>query len=54
MDGVKEPEVPLPTIPAIDSVKFDDNLNYAVLAQSPNYTPASTGFYYGHFQRLSR
>lgn len=42
--SVKEPEVPLTIIPTIDGVKFDGNFDYAVLAQSPNYTPASADF----------
>lgn len=43
-DSIKEPEVPLTIIPTIDGVKFDGNFDYAVLAQSPNYTPASADF----------
>lgn len=42
--SVKEPEVPLTIIPTIDGVKFEGNFDYAVLAQSPNYTPASADF----------
>ena len=44
MASVKEPEVPLNIIPTIDGVKFAGNFDYAVLAQSPNYTPASADF----------
>ena len=40
----KEPEVPLLTIPTIEDVDFDGNFDFAVLAQSPNYTPASADF----------
>jgi hypothetical protein len=43
-DSVKDPETPLTIIPTIDGVKFDGNFDYAVLAQSPNYTPASADF----------
>ena len=44
MASVKEPEVTLTIIPTIDGVKFDGNFDYVVLAQSPNYTPASADF----------
>lgn len=44
IDSIKEPEVPLTIIPTIDGVKFDGNFDYVVLAQSPNYTPASADF----------
>ena len=40
MASVKEPEVQLTIIPTIDGVKFEGNFDNAVLAQSPNYTPA--------------
>ena len=40
----KEPEVPLLIIPTIEDVKFDGTFDYAVLAQSPNYTPKSADF----------
>ena len=40
----KEPEVPLLIIPTIDDVKIDGNYDFAVMAQSPNYTPASSDF----------
>lgn len=40
----KEPEVPFFIIPTIDDVHFDGNFDFAVLAQSPNYTPASADF----------
>lgn len=42
--GVKEPEVPMTIIPTIEDVSFDGDFEYAVLAQSPNYTPASADF----------
>lgn len=40
----KEPEVPFLIIPTIEDVYFDGNLDFAVLAQSPNYTPSSADF----------
>lgn len=40
----KEPEVPFIIIPSIDDVCFDGDFDFAVLAQSPNYTPASADF----------
>lgn len=40
----KEPEVPFMIIPTIEDVHFDGSFDYAVLAQSPNYTPASADF----------
>ncbi len=42
--SVKEPEVPFVIIPKIEDVKFSGDFDYAVLAQSPNYTPASANF----------
>lgn len=45
LDGaIKDPEVELLIIPTIEDVKFDGNFDYAVMAQSPNYTPASADF----------
>lgn len=40
----KEPEVPFCIIPKVEHVRFDGNFDFAVLAQSPNYTPASADF----------
>lgn len=40
----KEPEVPFIIIPTIEDVQFDGEFDFAVLAQSPNYTPASADF----------
>lgn len=40
----KEHEVPFLIIPTIEDVHFDGNYDFAVLAQSPNYTPASADF----------
>lgn len=43
-NGVKEPEVPFLIIPTIEEVKYDGDFDFAVMAQSPNYTPASADF----------
>ncbi len=40
----KEPEVPFLIIPTIEDVKYDGDFDYIVMAQSPNYTPASADF----------
>ena len=40
----REPEVPLLIIPTIEAVNFDGEFDYIVMAQSPNYTPASADF----------
>lgn len=40
----KEPEVPFIIIPTIEYVKYNGDFDFAVLAQSPNYTPASADF----------
>ena len=42
--AMKDPEVELLIIPTIKDVKFDGNFDYVVMAQSPNYTPASADF----------
>lgn len=44
MNSRREPEVPFLIIPTIEDVKYDGSFDYAVLAQSPNYTPASADF----------
>lgn len=45
LDGaIKDPEVELIIIPTIEDVKFHGDFDYAVLAQSPNYTPASADY----------
>ena len=41
---IKEPEVPFLIIPTVEDVQFDGSFDFAVLAQSPNYTPASADF----------
>lgn len=40
----KEPDVSLLIIPTIEDVNFDGKFDFAVLAQSPNYTPESADF----------
>ena len=40
----KEPEVPFWVIPTVENVKFNGDFDFAVMAQSPNYTPASADF----------
>lgn len=42
--AMKDPEVELLIIPSIEDVKFSGDFDYAVLAQSPNYTPESADF----------
>ena len=45
LDGaIKDPEVELLIIPTIEDVKFHGDFDYVVLAQSPNYTPASADY----------
>ena len=43
-NAVKEPEVPLLIIPSIQDVKYNGDFDFVVMAQSPNYTPASADF----------
>lgn len=42
--AIKDPVVELLIIPTIEDVKFDGDFDYVVMAQSPNYTPASADF----------
>ena len=42
--AIKEPKVPLLIIPSIQDVKYEGDFDFVVLAQSPNYTPASADF----------
>lgn len=42
--AIKDPEVELLIIPTIENVRFEGDFDYAVLAQSPNYTPKSADF----------
>lgn len=45
LDGaIRDPEVELLIIPTIEDVRFAGDFDYAVMAQSPNYTPASADF----------
>lgn len=45
LDGaIKDSEVELLIIPTIEDVKFSGDFDYAVLAQSPNYTPESADY----------
>lgn len=44
LGAIKDPEVELRIIPTIEDVKFQRGFDYAVIAQSPNYTPASADF----------
>lgn len=46
----KEPEVPMLIIPSIEDVKYNGDFDFAVMAQSPNYTPASADFILGIFR----
>ena len=41
---IRDPEVPLHIIPNIEDVNYDGDFDFAVLAQSPNYTPQSADF----------
>lgn len=41
---IKEPEVPFEIIHTIDGVRYNGDFDFAVMAQSPNYTPESTDF----------
>lgn len=42
--AIKDPIVELRIVPTIEDVKFSGDFNYVVMAQSPNYTPASADF----------
>lgn len=42
--GEREPEVPLLIIPTIEDVQYNGDFDFVVMAQSPNYTPASADF----------
>lgn len=43
-NSIKEPEVPLLIIPKVEDVHYEGDFDFALLAQSPNYTPASADF----------
>lgn len=42
--GKREPEVPMLIIPTVEDVKYNGDFDFAVMAQSPNYTPESADF----------
>ncbi len=42
--SIKDPEVELRIIPTVEAVKFNGDFDFVVMAQSPNYTPASADF----------
>ena len=42
--ALKDPEVEFVIIPTIEDVKFQGDFDYVVMAQSPNYTPASADY----------
>lgn len=48
---IKEPEVPFITIPTIDEVQFNGDFEFAIMAQSPNYTPKSADFILDMFKK---
>ena len=42
--AIKDPAVELKIIPTIEDVNFNGDFDYIVIAQSPNYTPASADY----------
>jgi hypothetical protein len=44
INSIREPEVPLIIIPTLEDVKYNGDFEFAIMAQSPNYTPASADF----------
>ena len=48
--SIKDPEVELRIIPTIADVNYDGEFDFVVLAQSPNYTPASADFIFDIFK----
>ncbi len=42
--AIKDPEVEFVIIPTIEGVNYQGDFDYVVMAQSPNYTPASADF----------
>lgn len=42
--SIKDPEVPMLIIPTVEGVRYNGDFDYIVMAQSPNYTPASADF----------
>lgn len=43
-ESIKDPEVELRIIPTVEAVNFNGDFDFVVMAQSPNYTPASADF----------
>lgn len=43
-EAIKDPEIEFTIIPTVEDVNFKGDFDYAVLAQSPNYTPKSADF----------
>lgn len=52
--SVKEPEVPMLIIPTIEAVKYNGDFDFIIMAQSPNYTPASADFIMDIFREYIR
>lgn len=42
--GDKDPEIPFTIIPTVEGVRYEGDFDFVVMAQSPNYTPASSDF----------
>ena len=42
--SIREPEVPFTIFPTYESVHYKGDFDFVVMAQSPNYTPASADF----------
>ena len=42
--GDKDPEIPFTIIPTVEGVRYEGDFDFVVMAQSPNYTPASADF----------
>ena len=42
--GDKDPEIPFTIIPTVEDVRYEGDFDFVVMAQSPNYTPASADF----------
>lgn len=43
-NSIREPEVPFTIIPTFENVHYEGDFDFIVMAQSPNYTPASADF----------
>lgn len=42
--AIKDPEVEFIIIPTVEGVNYHGDFDFAVIAQSPNYTPASADY----------